>query len=70
MKLIYNNIKEQNKKADYIKLVCIGSGKQYNYNFTIFLGLGYFAENIYNGNLSLKATKIKQRNMEDVIRKW
>ena len=54
---------------DYTKLVCIGSGKQHHYNFTIFLGLGSFAENIYNDNLSLKAAKIKQRNMEDMIKK-
>ena len=65
----YNEIKEQNKKIDYTKLVCIGSEKQYHYNFTIFLGLGNFAGNIYNGNLSLNEAKIKQRNMEDMIRK-
>ena len=52
---VYNEIKEQNKKIDYTKLVCIGSEKQYHYNFTIFLGLGNFAGNIYNGNLSLNA---------------
>ena len=51
----------------YTKMVCIGSSKQHNYNFTIFWGFGSFAENIYNGNLSLKAAPIKQRNMEDMI---
>ena len=61
------------KKIDFNDVSCknklrIGSGKQYHYNFTIFLGLGIFAENIYNDNLSLKAVKIKQRNMEDMIR--
>ena len=66
---VYNEIKEQNKKIDYTKLVCIGSEKQYHYNFIIFLGLGNFAGDIYNGNLSLNAAKIKQRNMEDMIRK-
>ena len=33
-------------------------------NFTIFLGLAIFPENIYNSNLSFKATKIKQKNMK------
>ena len=61
---VYNEIKEQNKKIDYTKLACIGSEKQYHY-----LGLGNFAGIIYNGNLSLNAAKIKQRNMEDMIRK-
>ena len=32
---VYNEIKEQNKKIDYTKHVCNGSGKNY-YNFTIF----------------------------------
>ena len=59
----------QSENIDYTKLVYIGSGKQHHYNFTIFLLLGTFAENIYNGNLSLKIPKIKQRNMEDMIRK-
>ena len=45
------------------------SGKQHQYNFVIFLGLGRFAESFYNGNLSLKAVNIEQRNMEDIIRK-
>ena len=66
---VHNEIKEQNRKIDYTKLVFIGSGKQYHYNVTIFLELGRFAENIYNGNLSLKAASIKQSNMEDIIRK-
>ena len=52
----------------YTKLVCNALGK-YHYNFTIFLSLGNFLENIYNGKLSLEATKIKQRNMENMIRK-
>ena len=34
--IIYNDIKEQNKKINYAKPFCIGSGKQHNYNFTIF----------------------------------
>ena len=49
---VYNNIKEQNKRIDYTKLVCIGAGKDH-YNFTIFMSLGNFAENIYNGDLLL-----------------
>ena len=41
-------LRNKNEKIDYTKLVCIGSGKQHNYRFTFFLGLGSFAENIYN----------------------
>ena len=61
----YDYIQERNKQIDYTNIVCIGSGKEHNYNYIIFLGLGNFAENIYHGNLSLKAAKIKQRNMEN-----
>ena len=64
---IYNGIKEQNKSINYTKPVCIRSSKHYVHNFIIFLNLGNFAENIYNGKLSLKAGKIKQNNMEDMI---
>ena len=54
---VYNNIKEQNKRIDYTKFVCIGSGK-HHYNSTIFMSLGNFTENIYNDNLLLKMQKI------------
>ena len=64
----YDKIKEQSKKIDYTKLVCIGSG-DHKYNLTIFLDLKTFAGSLYNGSLSLKAAKIKQRNMEDMITK-
>ena len=64
----YDEIKEQSKKFNYTKLVCTGSGK-HQYNFTIFLDLKTFVESLYNGNLSLKAAKIKQRNIEDMIAK-
>ena len=67
-KIAYNEIKEQDEKISYTKLVCIGPGK-HQYNFTIFLDLKTFAESIYNSSLSLEAAKIKQRNMEDKIRK-
>ena len=60
---MYNDIKGKNKKIDYTQLVCIGSSKRHNYKFTIFFGLQSFAESIYNGNLSLNAAKIEQRNM-------
>ena len=61
---IYGEIKEQDKKIDYTKLVCIGSSAKHHYNFTIFLDLRTFAESLYNGSLSLKDAKNKQRNME------
>ena len=64
---IYNDIKEENKKIYYRKCVCIGLGRRHHYNFTIFLGLANFAEDIYSGNFSFKAARMKQRNMEDMI---
>ena len=53
IKKIYAEIKEQGKKIDYTKLVCIGSHK-HQYNFTIFLDLKTFAESLYNSSLPLK----------------
>ena len=64
-KQIYDGIKEQNKKIDYTRLVCIGSSIKHQYNLTIFLNLKTFAESLYNGSLSLKVSKLKQRDMED-----
>ena len=64
---VYNEIKKQNKKIDYTNFVWIGSGKQHHCN--ILLALEIFAESIFNGNLSFKAVKVKQRNIQDVIRK-
>ena len=49
---LYNDI----KKIDYTKPVCIGSGK-HHYDFTIFMGLGNFGENIYYDNFPLKKFK-------------
>ena len=67
LKKNYNKIKEQKKPIDYTKLFLIGSCK-HHYNFTIFLSLGSFSESIYISSISLKAAKIKQRNMEEMIR--
>ena len=61
--------KVENKKKRLIIQNSSYSGKKHQYNFAIFLGLGRFAENFYNGNLSLKAANIEQKNMEDIIRK-
>ena len=61
-------MKKQNKTMEYTKFVSTGSCKL-QCNFTIFLSLGSFAENIYNGCISLQDTKIKQGNIEDKIRK-
>ena len=63
-KKAYDEFKEQSKKIDYTKLVCIGSSAKHHYNFTIYLDLKTFAESLYNGNLSLKVAKLKQRNIE------
>ena len=51
---------------NFTKLVCTGLGKPQS-NFTIFLDLKIFAENIHNDHLSLKTAKIRQRIMEDMI---
>ena len=64
---IYNDIKEENKKNYYRKRVCIRLGRRHHYNFTIFLGLANFAEDIYSSNFSFEAARMKQRNMEDMI---
>ena len=45
-----DEIKEQSKKINYTKLVCIGSD-DHKYNFTIFLDLKTFVESLYNGSL-------------------
>ena len=66
---IYTGIKEQYERIDYTKPVYICSGKQHVHIFTIFLNLGNFAGSAYNGKLSLKAAKIEQKNMEDMMRK-
>ena len=50
----------------YENLICIGSGK-HRYDFTIFLNLKTFADSIYDSNFLLKAAKVKQRSMEDMI---
>ena len=67
-KKTYDDFKEKSERINSTKLVCIGSGK-HQYNFTIILDLKSFANNIYNGSLSLEAAKIKERNMKDMIRR-
>ena len=64
---VYNDIKKQNKRIDYTKLVFNGSGK-HHYNFTISLSLESFPENIYRGSFSLRGTKSSQKDKEDMIR--
>ena len=65
-KIVYNEILKEDKKIDYEELICIGLGK-HRYNFTIFLNLKTFGDSIYEVNLSLRAAKLKQRNMENLI---
>ena len=38
-KKVFDEIKEQGKKIDYTKLVCIGSSVKHHYDFTIYLDL-------------------------------
>ena len=62
----YNKTLKQDEMIGYENLICIGSGK-HRYDFTIFLNLKTFADSIYDSNFLLKAAKVKQRNMEDMI---
>ena len=64
---VYNDIKEQNKKIDYTKLVCNGSGN-HHYNFTNYMSLGNFAEIIYHSNIPINSAKNRQRDIKEMIR--
>ena len=66
---VYDKFNEKNKKINYTKVVCIGSSIRHQINFTIFLDLKTFAESLYNGSLSLEVAKLKQRNMENEIKR-
>ena len=52
-------MKEQNKRINYTKFGSNGSGNHF-YSSTIFLILEIFAQSIYNGNLPVKAAKLKK----------
>ena len=63
---VFDEIKYQDEIIDYSQLNFIGSSKKNNFNFRDFMSLGNLAENIYNGNNSLKYCKIKtKRNRKD-----
>ena len=66
-KKAYDAIKKQGENIKYTELVRIVSSTKHHYNFTIFLDLKAFVESLYNGSLSLKIAKLKQRNMEHMI---
>ena len=64
---VFNEIRDQDEIIDYSRLNFIGLSKKYTFNFENFMSLGNLAENIYNGNVSLYATKKEQRRMENVL---
>ena len=58
---VFNEIRYQDEIIDYSRLNFIGSAKKYNFNFGDFMSLGNLAENIYHGNISLDAAKIRTK---------
>ena len=63
----FNEIRDQDEIIDYSRLNSICSSKKYTINFEHFMSLGHFAENIYNGNVSLDTTKKGLRRMENML---
>ena len=64
---VFDEIRNQDEIIDYSRLNFIGSSKKYTFKFGDFMSLGHFAENIYNGNVSLDAAKQEQRKMENMF---
>ena len=54
---VFDEIRYQDEIIDYSRLNFIGSSKKYTFKFGDFMSLGNFAENIYNGNVSLDVAK-------------
>ena len=63
----FDKIRYQDEIIDYSRLNFTGSTKKYAFKFGNFMSLGNFAENIYNGNVSLDAAKQEQRKMENML---
>ena len=63
---VFNEIRDQDEIIDYSRLNFVCSSKKYTINFEHFMSLGHFAENIYNGNVSLDTTKKGLRRMENM----
>ena len=64
---VFDEIRYQDEIIDYSRLNFIGSSKKYTFKFGDFMSLGNLAENIYNGNISLDATKQNQRKVENMF---
>ena len=64
---VFNEIRDQDEIIDYSRLNFIGSSKKYTFNFENLMSLGNLAKNIYNGNVSLDATKQEQRRIENML---
>ena len=63
----FDEIRNQDEIIDYSRLNFIGSSKKHTFKFGDFMSLGNFAENIYNGNVSLDLVKQEQRKMENML---
>ena len=61
---VFNKIRDQDEITDYSRPNFIGSSKKYTFNFENLMSLGNLAKSIYNGNVSLDATKREQRRIE------
>ena len=66
----FDKIRYQDEIIDYSRLNFTGSTKKYAFKFGNFMSLGNFAENIYNGNVSLDAAKQEQRKMENMLERF
>ena len=64
---VFNEIINQEEIIDYSLLNFIGSSKKYTFKFGDFMSLGHFAENIYNGSVSLDAAKQEQRKIQNMF---
>ena len=67
---VFDKIRIQDEIIDYWQLNFIGSSKKYTFKFGDFMSLGNFAENIYNGNISLDAAKKEQRKIENMLERF
>ena len=66
-KEVFNKIKGQDTIMDYSRLNFIGSSKKYIFKFRDFMSLRNFAENIYNGHVSLDVAKQEQKKIENML---
>ena len=62
----YNEIEEMDKKVDYWRFVFIGSGN-HRYDFSNFLNLKDFFDEIFSSDISLNDAKYQQDSFHQMI---